>query len=282
MRALYPNQPNALSMADYLKEEAKIYDNLGAETQRQLKDYGAYHAGEPSPGPSRRRSTRAPATDAFHALLDWLGGGQTQPPADTAAAQPTEQWDVDAQRPPGAREVSDGRTVRRTSSRRAKAGGRCASATAHPRGYRRPPSRSTGRRSRRRARPNATPKYMAQAKAENRPDHHCRQDLQRHRRAPEHSLRPPDGVDRPQSGRQRAQRQSDCADGQRRRAPGVEPGDADRHRRHRAEPIRRSRRPRPDRNQCRQARRGQGLPRAQPSPRLPDHPQSGAEPHRHA
>lgn len=99
MRALYPNQPNALSMADYLKEEAKIYDNLGAQTQQQLKDFGAITPESLAPAPTPPAMGANSTMDAIRAFLRHLGGGDTTqtPPSSQPPPNPTEVWDVDAQ-----------------------------------------------------------------------------------------------------------------------------------------------------------------------------------------
>ena len=96
-RALYPGQANPLSVPDYYKEEAKIYDNLGAEMQRQLKDYGAYTPQSLAPPPPPVQLNAGSGSNAFHSLFRWLDGGQTQPTQTQPPPQgPTEQWDVDA------------------------------------------------------------------------------------------------------------------------------------------------------------------------------------------
>lgn len=72
MRALYPHQANPLSKADYLAQEAQIYDNVTNEMRQQVKDFGGITpqsvAPPPAPGPS--------------------GGG--------GGGNATEVWDVDA------------------------------------------------------------------------------------------------------------------------------------------------------------------------------------------
>ena len=97
MRALYPQQANPLSVADYYKQEAQIYDNLGAEMQSQLKEFGAYTPTTQTPPPLPAATNTGSTMDAIRALLRHLGGAtDAQAPAPPAVA-PTEQWDVDAQ-----------------------------------------------------------------------------------------------------------------------------------------------------------------------------------------
>jgi hypothetical protein len=95
MRALYPEQTNPLSMPQYQQEEAKLYDNLSAATQEEIKAVGGYGT-QPPPTPPPAMNSNS-ATNAFQSLFRWLGGANNPQPAPAAPGAATEQWDVDAQ-----------------------------------------------------------------------------------------------------------------------------------------------------------------------------------------
>jgi hypothetical protein len=98
MRALYPDQPNRLSPADYYKQAAQIDDNVGAETAKQLKEFGGITPETLTPPPAPPSLTGGSALDAIRSGLHWLYGDTAPPQAQPPVPQPkaTETWDVDA------------------------------------------------------------------------------------------------------------------------------------------------------------------------------------------